>query len=185
MTVTLKTMITDWLRIKTQSGTPATPASGYSVIYEEGGVLKLKTSAGVVTAFNVSNDYICVWEQQTANTAGGTFTSGAWRTRNITTEHSDTGGHCSVASNQITLAAGTYTCLISAPAFLCDRHKARLYNITDGADVLIGTSEYSAINDYYVTRSFIWKIYSCNLKGLRGTTSLCYHKKYRWIWGGK
>lgn len=51
---TLKTAITDWYRLKTQGGAPATPAAGYSVIYEEGGALKLKTSAGVVTAFGAS-----------------------------------------------------------------------------------------------------------------------------------
>ena len=88
-------------------------------------------------------DYIKVSDVKAANTHGGTFTSGAWRTRDINTEDSDDGGHCSISANQITLAAGTYTCRISANAYFIDSHKAKLYNISDSADVLIGTSEYT------------------------------------------
>ncbi len=84
--------------------------------------------------------YICIWEQQAAGTDGGTFTSGAWRTRVLTTEHADTGGFASLASNQITLAAGTYRAQISAPAYLVDTHQARLRDITNSATLLVGTS---------------------------------------------
>jgi hypothetical protein len=193
---TLKTMITDWLRIKTQSGTPATPVSGYSIIYEEGGALKLKTSAGVVTVFGAStvddgayptgwdtdtthapsrnavydkinslsllNDYIKVSDVKTANISGGSFASGAWRTRDINTEDSDSGGHCTVGSNQITLAAGTYICKITAPAYHCGSHKVRLQNISDATTTLLGASCYSSPtsaqdrsgNDGYVSGKF-------------------------------
>jgi hypothetical protein len=48
------TSVINWIRIKTQVGTPATPASGYSVIYEEGGALKLKDDAGTITVFGAS-----------------------------------------------------------------------------------------------------------------------------------
>lgn len=88
-------------------------------------------------------DYICVVDEKAANTDGGTFTLGAWRTRDINTEYADAGGHASIATNQITLAAGTYRCYISAPAYLTSQHKAKLYNITDAADEIIGTSEHA------------------------------------------
>jgi hypothetical protein len=142
----LKTAITDWYRLKTQSGTPATPASGYSVIYEEGGSLKMKTSAGTVTTFGaatVKNDYVKVSETQTTGTNGGTFTSGAWRTRTINTEDSDTSGICSIGSNQITLSSGTYTFSISCPAYSVENHIARLYNVTDAAEVAHGQQQYA------------------------------------------
>jgi hypothetical protein len=48
------TSVINWIRIKTQVGTPATPAAGYSIIYEEGGALKLKDDAGTITAFGAS-----------------------------------------------------------------------------------------------------------------------------------
>lgn len=102
-------------------------------------------------------DYVCVRDKKAQNTTGGTFTSGAWRTRDINDEQADAGALCSIAANQITLAAGTYRCLISAPAAWCNRHQARLYNITDTAVILAGTSEYSTntLADLVTTRSFI------------------------------
>lgn len=89
-------------------------------------------------------DYILIRDEKAQNTGGGTFTSGAWQTRDLNTEVVDTGGHASLAANQITLAAGTYRYRISAPAFSVDRHQARLQNITDGTTIEEGTSEYSA-----------------------------------------
>ena len=99
--------------------------------------------------------YVLVRDEKTANTAGGTFTSGAWRTRDINTEVIDTAGICSISSNQITLEAGTYEADISAPASSCDRHNARLQNVTDATTVLDGTSEFSAGVNYGSTRSLI------------------------------
>lgn len=87
--------------------------------------------------------YIKVTETQAQNTNGGTFTAGAWRTRTLNTEDSDTNADCSLASNQITLTAGTYECMISAPAWQVKRHQIRLYNTTGAAAILIGTSEYA------------------------------------------
>ncbi len=86
--------------------------------------------------------HIILWEQQTANTAGGTFTSGSFQTRVLNTEHLDTNGDCSLSSNQITLTAGTYDCHIRCPAFVVNQHKARLRNVTDSTTVLVGSSEY-------------------------------------------
>lgn len=87
--------------------------------------------------------FVVLQDQKTANTAGGTFTSGAWQTRVINTEVTDTNNDCTLSSNQITLVAGTYECAITAPAIVVDRHKARLQNVTDATTVLLGTTEYS------------------------------------------
>jgi len=83
-------------------------------------------------------DYIKVSDVKPQGTNGGSFTAGAWRTRDINTEDIDTGGHCSIANNQITLAAGTYECFIACPSHMAGENKARLYNVTDGAVVLLG-----------------------------------------------
>lgn len=144
---TLETLRANWLRLKTQLATPTTPASGYSIIYEEGGVLKLKTSAGVVTTLGAPitptlNDYILVREEQVSGTQGGTATSGSWETRTINTEVSDTGGHCTLpGSNVIRLAAGTYRYNIICPAQTDGSHKARLYDVTAGAQVTNGEGQ--------------------------------------------
>jgi len=102
-----------------------------------------------------SGDYILVRDEK-AVTDGGTFTSGAWRTRTINTEVSDTGGHCSIASNQITLAAGTYRVLASCPALRVGSHQARLQNVTDGSTTLVGsTAQNSDGASYAMTASII------------------------------
>jgi len=104
---------------------------------------------------NLYDAYVCVRDKKTQDHGGGTFTSGAWRTRDITEEQADTAGICSIDSNQITLAAGTYRCLISCPAFEVDRHQAMLYSVTDSAVLLVGTVEYAAALYDSITRSFV------------------------------
>ena len=86
--------------------------------------------------------YIKVSDVKAANTQSGTFTQGAWQTRVLNTEDNDTGNDCTLNANQITLAAGTYECHITCPAWGVNRHKARLYNTTGAATILEGTSAY-------------------------------------------
>lgn len=85
--------------------------------------------------------YALIQDQKAQNTAGGTFTSGAWRTRTLNTEVQDVSGIVSISANQMTLGAGTYRVRIKAPGAGVNWHQARLQNITDGATVLLGTSE--------------------------------------------
>lgn len=101
-------------------------------------------------------DYILITDQKDQGVFGGTFTEDAWQTRDLNTEVSDAGGHASVASNQITLAAGTYEFKISAPAVRSYSHQALLYNISDSSVVAYGTSEYDDWSiGYTCTRSLI------------------------------
>jgi hypothetical protein len=81
-----------------------------------------------------------VREEQTSGTAGGTFTSGADRTRVLNAEHSDLDGITSLSSNQFTLQAGTWVIEWSAPAYRVDQHQSFLYNVTDTAEVARGSS---------------------------------------------
>lgn len=91
---------------------------------------------------------------KSSGTDGGTFTSGAWRTRDLnTTENSQY--WASLSSNQITLNAGTYMIEASAPAYNTNVHQTRFYNITDSTEDIIGTSEYSDVIRPSTTRSFL------------------------------
>lgn len=136
------------------SGVPARLAMGAAskVLAVNSGGTALEWATGSASALN---DYICITDKKTSGTAGGTFTSGAFRTRDLNTEQSDTGGHASVASNQITLAAGTYICCISCPAVDVNNHVAKLYNISDSADILIGSAEFVGNTRLAGSRSFI------------------------------
>ena len=100
--------------------------------------------------------YILIIDEKSAGTGGGTFTAGAWQTRDLNTVKTDTGSHASLSNNQITLAAGTYEVEISCPACAVNSHKARLYNITDSTTALVGTTEFAYSGMYtFQTRSFI------------------------------
>lgn len=135
-----------------------------------------KLSSGAITAdaldsgvFTALQQILIVADEKPAGTSGGTFTSGAWRTRDLNTVRYNTITGASLASNQITLPAGTYYISASAPAYTnghnIDNHKAKLRNITTSTDTLIGTSE-SFSNAQYLgqahlqTRSFIVGVFT-------------------------
>tara|TARA_B110000503_G_C6792396_1_gene267795 strand:- start:13 stop:531 length:519 start_codon:yes stop_codon:yes gene_type:complete len=98
-----------------------------------------------------------VRDEKSNNTAGGGFTSGSFQTRTLNTVMTNEISGASVATNQITLPSGTYFINASCPAVFVNQHKAKLRNITDSSDTLIGTSEFSAnaIPDYVTTCSFV------------------------------
>ncbi len=87
------------------------------------------------------------------NAGGGTFTAGAWRTRDLNTELDDPSNIVTIASNQFTLQAGTYLVEWSAPAYIAGRHSSRLQNITDSTTDAEGTAEYTADEDDVSTMS--------------------------------
>lgn len=104
----------------------------------------------------IKENYIHIREEQTSGTAGGTFTSGSWQTRVLNTEVSDIGNNATLASNQITLLKGTYRVKASAPASLINGHQTKLYNVTDAADIIIGTPENANAGDLSTqNRSFV------------------------------
>jgi len=100
-------------------------------------------------------DYIKLSDVKAQNTSGGTFTQGSWRTRTLNTEDFDTGNRCTLAANQITLEAGVYECRIRAVGYGVNGYQARLYNITDAAEILLGTSEDSPATAKVNTQSDI------------------------------
>lgn len=80
--------------------------------------------------------YACVVDQKTTATAGGTFTTGAWRTRDLNTERIDASGIVSVAANRITIVgARNYFVKVHAPAFNVARHGVKLVKDPAGTPV--------------------------------------------------
>ena len=84
-----------------------------------------------------------VRDEKASSASGGTFTSGAWRTRDLNTVVTNEITGASLSSNQITLPAGTYYVQARAPAYVTDRHTAQLYNVTDAAALAIGSTSFS------------------------------------------
>lgn len=91
-----------------------------------------------------------IQDQKALGTGGGTFTQGAFRTRDLTTEVYDGLNRVSLSANQITFLAGQYVVLWRAPGWAVNFHQSRLYDITNTAVLGIGSVTYSnagAMND--------------------------------------
>jgi hypothetical protein len=99
--------------------------------------LKWAAPAGAARTYAIFQDAKAV------NTAGGTFTSGAWRTRDLQTTQINNITSCSLASNQITLPAGTYYVWATIRSRQVQRNYSRLYNTTNSATLIAGSLSYS------------------------------------------
>lgn len=116
------------------------------------------------TAANKQNAlaYIKLWDEKPYNTPGGTFTTGAWRTRDLNQKQvfGISFDAVTLTNNQFVLPAGTYIISSSVPTRDVNTHKARLQNITDSSTVLIGTSEYSSPGGAGANRSYISGVFT-------------------------
>lgn len=104
-----------------------------------------QTQTETIVTQRIQN-FIIIGDQKTSGTAGGTFTSAAWRQRDLQTVISDPqgfigSGTVALSGNQVTLTAGLWLVEASAPALGVDGHKTRLQNITDSTTTAYGTTE--------------------------------------------
>jgi hypothetical protein len=84
-------------------------------------------------------------DHKASGTNGGTFTAGAWQTRDLNTEVFDRLSIFTISGNQFTIsAAGTYEISWSAPSYLTASNQSRLYNVTSSTDIGYGSSQYTA-----------------------------------------
>jgi hypothetical protein len=88
-------------------------------------------------------DFLHIRDEKANGTQGGTFTSGAFRTRDLNTVKTNTIAGASLASNQITLPAGTYFMQAYPVSFRAEGNIARIYNITDSSVVSLGINNTS------------------------------------------
>jgi len=93
-------------------------------------------------------------DRKSSGSAGGSASNaGTWETRVLNYEVVDDEGIGTLASNRVTLGAGTYIVYATAPMYETQEHCAQLYDFTGGALLVQGTSERSASG--VVTRSII------------------------------
>jgi len=119
------------------------PTDGSGTGYSSGYVVINASKTPALTAVPYVQPRIAyIKDVKSNNTSGGTFTSGAWQTRDLNTLEDPTGIVTSLSSNQFTLPAGEYDIDIAAPAVQVDHHKAKLRNITDSTDDLIGSNNF-------------------------------------------
>lgn len=127
--------------IDKESGSTLTlGTSGTTVDIPSGATID--ATGATVTGFGLFSSYAIIADQKTQNTAGGSFTSGAWRTRDLNTEIADPDGIVSISSNQFTLGAGNYLIRWACPTWQVYGNQSRVYNITDSSVEGISQSSY-------------------------------------------
>jgi len=133
----------------------------WSGILNKGDIIRVHTGgavSGTNAGFTISKigvgDLLGVPTPRTAyikdvkpsGTDGGTFTFGAWQTRDLNTLEGDT-EFVSISSNQFTLQPGKYEIESLSMAFAVNSNIAKLRNITDSTDDIIGMPTYSGSAD--------------------------------------
>ena len=94
-------------------------------------------------ASGLFSSYAIISDTKASNVNGGTFTSGAWRTRDLNTENADPDNIVSISSNQFTLQAGSYLIKFQSTGYHVNRHITRLRDITNSATKGYGILVYS------------------------------------------
>jgi hypothetical protein len=85
--------------------------------------------------------YMLVRDEKPQGTHGGTATANTTAVRTLNTVAANTIAGASLAANQITLPAGSYRSRGWVPGCHVNLHRAGLYNVTDSAYAILGTSE--------------------------------------------
>ncbi len=105
----------------------------------------LTLAAGELSATNPFGQQLFhVRDEKGFGTDGGTFTNGAWRTRDLTTILTNEISGASRSGNQLILPDGTYYIEASAPADRVNDHRARFENVSLGSTMVIGTNTRAA-----------------------------------------
>ncbi len=86
------------------------------------------------------DELLHVRDEKASGTHGGTFTSAAWRTRDLNTVKANLISGALVGSNQVTLPAGTYWLEATAPGYSVNSHQLRWRNTSDNTTTLVGQS---------------------------------------------
>lgn len=96
-----------------------------------------------------------IQDQKPNGTHGGTFTKDAWQTRDLNTILTNEILGSSLSSNQITLPIGTYYVEAATPAHKVLYHKAKLANISDASDTIIGQNAKCATDTASMTNAIV------------------------------
>ena len=95
---------------------------------------------------------VVVEDQRASGTGGGATASNVWTTRPLSTIVDNAIG-ATLATNLVTLPAGTYEIEWDSPIYHTTVHRSRLYNVSDSTAIALGTNEYQN-NNLVMTRSF-------------------------------
>ncbi len=97
-------------------------------------------SWATLPASGLFSGYAIFADQKVQNTAGGTFTNGAWRDRDLNTTIANTDTtNITLGTNDFTLLAGNYFIQWNAPSYGVTRNTTRLYDGSSSVGVGMGS----------------------------------------------
>lgn len=97
--------------------------------------------------------FMAVEDRKATSTDGGTFTASIWKQRDLNTIQTNSIVGASLSSDYMVLPSGTYVAEWSCPAYNVNFHQSRLYDLTGGSVLILGTSEVAGAGDTTQTRS--------------------------------
>jgi hypothetical protein len=118
--------------------------SGLAAVATSGSASDLTTGTLPLAQRGYAMPDVIVEEQLASGTNAGIFTAGSYVQRALNTVVRNAGSIASLASNQVTLGAGTYHLAWSSPGVNCAQHKTRLVNASTAGVVGVGTTEFSS-----------------------------------------
>jgi len=136
------------------------PIAGEDLLYlvdDPAGIpVERKGTADSLRAMVGLPDILHVREEYTSGTAGPSGSTTTWNVRVLNTEEYNTITGASLATNQITLPAGTYRVHAHAGYHDGDRQKLALYNVTDAANEVLGTAAISNNSDLSMSHTTLF-----------------------------
>src|SRR5690606_26328214 len=117
------------------------------------------------TFTGTSADFILLQHSVASGTDGGSATPNTYNTQPLNTEVFDTGGHCTLSSNQFSLAVGTYL----VDAYARGSHtsttntvggRARIRNITDTVTEILGSGQ------TFTRTTALFTEWTCHVRGI-------------------
>lgn len=148
----------------------ANPTNEIQQLSISGNTLSISGSGGNSISLPVTNRVAYLKDVKFNDTPGGDVTGEVWHTRVLNTLSGDagfvqlTGGSIGTGgtANQFILQPGTYQVEAFCPAQQINVHLAKLVNVTDGQDILIGSAGYSPVNVHAVSPSIIMGEFTIN-----------------------
>jgi len=122
----------------TINGTFADGATTKVVPIGSGALLQSNGTALVFTPFSGALPYLHARDEKASGNNAAAAVNATENVRELNTVKTNTISGASLASNRVTLPAGTYRVRASAPARSCNNHQLRLYNQTDNALLIAG-----------------------------------------------
>lgn len=107
------------------------------------GWVEQATLAYVDGTFALTRQFLHYQHTEGSGVAGGTFAAGAWVRRKLNRLRWNSITGASVASDQITLPAGTYDLHAWAAAFNVLENQLQIYDVTGAATLIAGSSEFA------------------------------------------